>query len=131
MRPPKAKRYQPEVLASLDLRTHFIKRMESYVTGTNATGVVAAGTEAAVSEILGSVAREELSMAKAERLIGSMVVLREFGRAAYEDRQGRRRLADLRSAGVALEDELPADRLVPVGALLRKAMDEFAQEAVA
>ena len=89
MRPPKAKRYQPEVLASLDLRTHFIKRMESYVTGTNATGVVAAGTEAAVSEILGSVAREELSMAKAERLIGSMVVLREFGRAAYEDRQGR------------------------------------------
>ncbi len=126
LRPPKSQRQRPDVLATTDLRPHFIGRMASYVTETNATGVVAAGTEAAVDELLGQVAREELSLAKAERMLGSLVVLRRHGRAIYEDRQGRRRLHDLREHGVALEHELPPDRLVPVGELLRQAMENFA-----
>lgn len=125
LRPPKSKRLAPETLARLDLRSHFIGRMASYVNDTNASGVVAAGSEAAVDTLVGQVARDELSMAKAERLVGSLTLLRRHGRAIYEDRQGRRRLADLRAAGVALEHELPPDRVVPVGELLRQAMEDF------
>lgn len=123
LRPAKSRRMTPETLASTDLRSHFIGRMASYVNDTN--GTIAAGSTAAVDHLLGKVARDELGLAKAERMIGSLVVLREHGRAIYEDRQGRRRLADLRNAGVALEHELPPDRVVPVGQLLRDAMEAF------
>jgi hypothetical protein len=65
-------------------------------------------------------------MAKAERLLGSLVVLRRHGRGIYDERQGQRRLKSLRESGVALEHELPPDRVVPVGALLRDLVEEFA-----
>jgi hypothetical protein len=123
-RPSKRERVSPGALGRLDLRSHFIRRMEPYVK--NGNDLVTAGSEAAVDELLGRVARDELTLARAERLIGSLAVLRIHGRAIYDERQGRRRLQSLREAGVALEDELPPDRVVPVGQLLRDAVQEFA-----
>src|SRR2546425_723445 len=89
-------------------------------------GLVVAGSTATVHELAGKVARGDLTAAKAERLIGSMTLLREDGRSVYAERQGQRRLADLRGAGVILDDELPAEATVPVGQLLREAVEQFA-----
>lgn len=123
LRPPKHKRMAPTTLGRLDLRSHFIRRMESFMHTSD--GVVAAGDRAAATELLGRVARGELSMAKAERLIGSVTVLGLHGRAVYDQRQGQRRLKALRDEGVALENHLPPDRVVPVGALLRDLVEGF------
>ncbi len=91
----------------------------------NTENLVAAGSTAALDELLGRVAREELTMARAERLAGSLAILRVHGRTIYTEQQGQRRLRALREAGIALEIELPADRTVPVGELLRQAMKDF------
>lgn len=123
-RPAKADRYEPATLARLDLSTHFARKMVTYMRATE--DVVVAGSTATVDELFGRVARGELTMAKAERLAGSLAALRLYGRSIYSERQGQRRLADLRTAGVLLDDELPADATVPVGALLREAVESFA-----
>jgi hypothetical protein len=123
LRPAKDKRVATTTLARLDLAPHFIRRMEPYVSNTE--NLVAAGSTAALDELLGRVAREELTMARAERLAGSLAILRVHGRTIYTEQQGQRRLRALREAGIALETELPADRTVPVGELLRQAMKDF------
>jgi hypothetical protein len=88
--------------------------------------VIAAGTEATIEHLAGAAARGELSMAKAERMVGSVMFLKAYGRALYPDvQQQQRRLRGLRDAGVALDRELPADRVVPVGQLLRESMEAF------
>ncbi len=124
LRPVKAKRLSPGAVGRSDLRSDFIRRMEPYVTQNE--GLVAAGSTAAADELLGRVARDELSMAKAERMLGSLVVLERHGRGIYSTQQGQRRLRALRTSGVALEHELPEDRVVPVGQLLRDLVADFA-----
>ena len=92
------------------------------------------GADSAVAELAGRAVRGELSHAKAERLIGSVALLKHGGRAVYDvegasrkinDRRSSRRLHDLREAGVVLADELPADAVVPVGELLREMVERF------
>ena len=88
--------------------------------------MVAAGSKATIAQLASQAARGELSYAKAERLAGSVEFLREYGRAFYPDvQQQQRRLKDLRHAGIALEVELPDERIVPVGACLRRAVEAF------
>ena len=121
---PKSSRYTPETLATLDLADEYGRSLKTYLRGGE--NVIAAGPKATVRELAGKAARGELSMTKAERLVGSVEFLREFGRAVYADeRTARRRVQWLREAGIALEDELPSDRVVPVGQLLRESMDSF------
>lgn len=125
MRPDKQQRRSPEQLLEHDLRVDFGRSLAPFV----ATGgeVVAAGTDGAVTHLVGQVARGELSMARAERLAGSIAILGAFGRGVYDSPlASRRRLAALREAGVSLEDTLPPSSVVPVGQLLRDAVAQFA-----
>lgn len=121
---PKTSRRTPETLATLDLAAEYGRSLKTYLQGGE--DVIAAGPKATVRELARKAARGELSMTKAERLVGSVEFLREYGRAVYADeRTARRRVQWLREAGIALEDELPSDRVVPVGQLLRESMDSF------
>jgi hypothetical protein len=123
-RPPKSQRMRPDVLAGLDLRGEFGRSINTYVEGHET--VIAAGPNATVEHLAGQIARGELSIAKAERMVGTVALLREYGRSIYGDeRKARRRLQGLREAGVALDDELPSDRVVPVGQLLSDAVERF------
>jgi len=122
MRPDKQQRRTPDQMADSDLRHDFGRTLAPYLAQGE---VVAAGTDGAVTHLVQKVTSGELSMAKAERLVGSVAILGAYGRAVYEDRQGQRRLASLRSAGVALEDTLPPSAVVPVGQLLRDAVAGF------
>jgi hypothetical protein len=124
MRPDKMQRRSPEQLADADLRGDFGRALAPYLDAGG--DVVAAGTDGAVSHLLQKVTSGELTMARAERLVGSVAILGAYGRGVYDtDYAGRRRLAALRKAGVSLEDTLPRDAVVPVGQLLREAVAEF------
>jgi hypothetical protein len=123
-RPPKRLRMRPEVLAAHDLRAEFGRSINAYVEGSES--VIAAGTEATMAHLVGAAARGEISMAKAERMIGTVAVLQRYGRAVYPDvQQQQRRLRGLREVGVSLDQELPADAVVPVGKLLADAVEAF------
>jgi hypothetical protein len=123
-RPVKSGRMTPQTVASADLRSEFGRSLRPYVNGNES--LVAAGPSATVELLMGQVARGELSMTRAERMIGSVEVLRRFGRAVYPDvQQQQRRLRSLRDAGVSLEEELPAAAVVPVGRLLADAVESF------
>jgi hypothetical protein len=88
------------------------------VVVTNAAGVT--------EQLVRKVSAGELSIRRAEGLIGAAEVLRRFGRAIYaDDRQSWRRLDALRKAGIAVDDELPAEAVVPVSELLREAIERF------
>jgi hypothetical protein len=119
-----ASRREPVELARRDLRADFGRTLRSMLEAQDAT---VTGTSASVDVLVGKVAAGELTMARAERLIGSLEVLRRFGRAVYgDDLASWRRLAALREAGIAVDDQLPPDAVVPVGELLRRAVEEFA-----
>ena len=123
-RPVKSQRMRPAVLAGSDLGAEYGSSINAYMEGGEA--VIAAGTDATIEHLVGAAARGEISMAKAERMIGTVTVLKRYGRAVYPDvQQQQRRLRGLRSAGVALDRELPADRVVPVGELLRRSVESF------
>jgi hypothetical protein len=120
----KPDRYSPETLATLDLSAEYGRSMKTYLQGGE--NVIAAGPDATVEHLAQAFARGELSLAKAERMIGTVALLKEYGRSIYPcERQQRRRIADVRQAGIALDEELPSDRIVPVGQLLRRSMDSF------
>lgn len=122
-RPARSRRHTPSTVAELDLRGEFGRSINPYLEGGP---VIAAGSKATVVKLAQAAAAGEISIAKAERMIGTVEVLREFGRAIYGDeRKAQRRLKDLRDAGVALDDELPADSVVPVGQLLSDAVERF------
>lgn len=122
-RPPRAKRFRPAHAARMDLSAEFGRTMIPYLGAEN---VVAAGGKATVTHLAEAAARGEISIAKAERLAGTVEFLREYGRAVYgDDRKARRRLQGLRDAGIALDTELPPDRVLPVGELLRDAVESF------
>lgn len=130
-RPAKAKRYPPHVLAEIDLSATFGRTMSPYL---HADELLVAGPDGAVVELASRAIRGELSHAKAERLIGSVALLKHGGRAVY-DRDGAtskrnnersaRRLKALRDEGIALDRELPPDATVPVSELLRDAIERF------
>jgi hypothetical protein len=129
-RPPKSKRYSPSVLSELDLQSTFGRTMTDYLATES---IVSASHDGAVAHLVAAAARGDISTAKAERLAGSVAFLKYAGRAAYNDPDGSRRtndqrssrrLKELRRAGVVLDD-LPAETVVPVSALLRDAVEAF------
>jgi hypothetical protein len=100
----------------------------------NAETVTVAGPDGAVAELAARVVRGELGHARAERLIGSVALLKHGGRAVYDreddtrktnDKRSSSRLRALRDAGVVLSDELPREAVVPVSELLREAVARF------
>jgi hypothetical protein len=130
-RPRKSQRYTPATYAELDHQAEYSRTMRHYLKERH---VVAAGPDGAVEQLLGQVARDELTIARAERLAGSVQFLRAAGRAAYHEptlsgkennRRSARRLKSLRDAGISLSAELPADAELPVGELLALAVERF------
>ena len=130
-RPAKSKRVRPDVLSTSDLKGVFGRTMNPYLLSSE---VLVAGPDGAVAELAARAIRGELTHAKAERLIGSVALLKHGGRAVYDrdgdahkvgERRSNRRLKALRDAGVVLSDELPAESVVPVSQLLRDAIERF------
>ena len=123
-RPAKSQRFAPEVLAAdVDLGAEFGR---SIIPQLASEELVSAGTGAAFEHLVQQAASGEIGDAKAERLIGTLAIMQRYGRSYYsEPWKQRRRLADLRDAGIALDDVLPSDRIVPVGQLLRDAVESF------
>jgi len=95
------------------------------VVGYTHTESVAVGRQQAEQQLLGAAGRGELSLAKAERMLGTLAVLNSYGRGVYGDQQGRRRLADLRRHGVSPESAVGPDRIVPVGRMLRESIESW------
>ncbi len=123
-RPAKKDRMTPERFVGADHAALFGRAVEPYTRQES----VAVGTDQAAAELLRRVDKGDLSMSKARGLLGDLVILAQFGRAAYADSTGYRRLAALREAGVALESILPPDRLLPVGRLLADAIAAWSAE---
>ncbi len=123
-RPPRAARFRPVILAERDLRPDFARTLAPFLEGGEAVVTSPAGV---VHHLAGKVARDELSMARAERMAGSVEFLRAYGRAFYaSDADSARRLRDLRRAGVVVDDALPDRAQLPVSDLLREAVEGFA-----
>lgn len=129
--PPKSRRQRPDVVATSDLRHKFGRTMEAYVTQEQLTS---AGPDGAVAELAARAIRGELSHARAERLIGSVALLKHGGRAVYDrdgstvvenNKRSSRRLKALRDSGVVLADDLPPAAVVPTTELLREAIARF------
>ena len=130
-RPARSRRYAPEVLSTLDLKGSFGRTMKAYLQTEE---LVTAGPDGAVAELAARAIRGELTHAQAERLIGSVALLKYGGRAVYDrdgdalvnnNKRSSRRLKALRESGVVLSDELPPEAVVPVSALLRDAIERF------
>ena len=130
VRSPKSQRQSPQVVATEDHRERFGRVMKSYAGDE----LVVAGPDGAVADLAARAVRGELSHAKAERLIGSVALLKHGGRAVYDrcessqvenNKRSSRRLKALREVGISLDEELPASAVVPVTALLREAIARF------
>jgi hypothetical protein len=123
-RPVKTDRMTAWKFATADLAPEYGRSINSYMEGSE--NVIAAGPDATVAHLATAAAKGDISLAKAERMIGTVALLREYGRAVYPDvQQQQRRLRGLRDVGVALDQALPADRVVPVGQLLRESVEAF------
>lgn len=123
LRPAKSQRRRPGVLARRDLRSDFGRTLAPFLQGGDVTVTHSTGL---VDQLAQRLARGELTAARAERLLGSALLLERYGRAVYDSNdQSSRRLRALRAAGLALDDELPRSATMPVSALLREMVEEF------
>jgi hypothetical protein len=95
------------------------------VMGYTHTESVAVGRGQAEQQLLGAVARGDLTLAKAERMLGTLGVLDHYGRGIYGEQQAQRRLRDLRDHGVSPESAVGPDRVVPVGRLLKASVESW------
>lgn len=119
----KAARQGPNATAESDLRAAFGRTIEPFMQGAPVTVTTASGVVDQVAEKLST---GELSVAKAERLVGAAELLRRYGRGIYvDDWRSARRLRDLRDVGIAIDDQLPEGTTVPVSELLQAALEEW------
>jgi hypothetical protein len=118
------RRHSPETLSSIDLRSAFARSLTPVLQAAREVEVM--HPETAVEKLAGRVARGDLSVARAENMLGSIALLQAFGRSFYDARGGQRRLKALRDAGVALDRELPPGAVLTLDAELREAMERFA-----
>lgn len=130
-RPAKSARYSPLVFSSLDLAPTYGRTMSHYL---HSDEIVSAGIDGATAHLVAKAATGELSVTRATRLAGDIAFLKYAGRAAMDNpaatakannNRSARRLKALRDAGITLDDELPADAVVPVSELLRDAVESF------
>jgi len=115
---PKNRALVPRGVAALNLREVYGEAVAPYTTRE----AVAVGRDQAEERLFAMAASGAISMAKAERLIGTCSGLSRYGRGIYADSSGRRRLAELRSLGISPEAVAPVERVVPVGRFLRESL---------
>lgn len=112
-----------EFVAKADLSAIMAKRLGGF---SESRDLAVAHPSAVVDVLAQRVAREELTIARAERLAGSIEFLRRYGRGIYtNDKQSARRLKALRDEGIAVTDHLEPDRVVPMSDLLRSVVEDF------
>jgi hypothetical protein len=120
VRKAKRDRQRPGAVADRDLGADFGRTIEPFMKGDP---IIVTSPSGVVDQVAGKLAREELTAARAERLVGSAELLRRYGRSIYNsDNASARRLRALRVAGIAIDDELPPDASVPVSDLLSAAL---------
>jgi hypothetical protein len=113
----------PRGVPALNLQAIYGEAVAPYATSET----VAVGRDQAAERLFSLVGTDSVkTIAKAERLIGTIDMLNRYGRAIYADSTGRRRLAELRALGISPESIAPSDRIVPVGKLLRESLDSWA-----
>jgi hypothetical protein len=119
---PKNRAVPRGALPASEVGRHFSEKLKAYAE----TDTLAAGPDEARRQLLAKVHSGEISMRVGARLLGDVAILGEFGRAAYpDDRMARRRMAELRKHGVAVERVAAPERIVPVGQLLRDSIESW------
>lgn len=125
-RPQKRARMTPQNTAhGADLRALYASVLDPWAS--EGRELVVADVDGVAATLMGRVERGELSIREAERLIGSAVVARNFGKVFYSRPTGYRRLAALRDNGLVLAERREDDGMgaVPVGAIVRELRDAF------
>ena len=118
---PKNRALVPRGVQALNLRQVYGEAVSPYTTRE----AVAVGRDQAEERLIELAASGAISMAKAERLVGTIGFLNRAGRGIYADSSGRRRLAELRALGITPEAVAPVERTVPVGRLLRESLESW------
>lgn len=119
---PKAQAMTAAVVPQLDLARLYGAKMTRYAVAET----VSVGRDQAEANLMRRVGGGELSIVKAERMLGTIAVLHRFGRAAWPESSARRRLAELRRYGITPEAIVPPERVIPVGRLLAESIDAWA-----
>jgi hypothetical protein len=131
IRLPSTKRCAARDVEHLDAAVLFGRTWRSY---TESDEIVVAGPDGATAHLVALMNTRRMTYANAERLAGTVQILKHVGRAAYHDpaegtkansRRSARRLKALRDAGIALEYELGGEVVVPTSELLRAAIASF------
>jgi hypothetical protein len=123
---PKGRAIHRGSLDRVEPGSYYAEKLQAYAEADT----LASGPDQARRQLLASVHAGDVSMRVAARLLGDVAIFAEFGRAAYpDDRMARRRLAALRQHGIAVEDVLPPERVVPVGRLLRESIESWSVAA--
>jgi hypothetical protein len=121
-KPPKTRRMTPELVASTDLRALYADALNGWTVARNAAVV---STDQIAGVLLERVDDGQLTLRKAERIAGTLALLR----AGHDDRFSRdqryRRLRELRQLGLAVEDEPPTTEIDVLG-VVRGLRDRFA-----
>ncbi len=127
----KALQMTPRNLAEMDWATSYRERLGPWERSADGFAVVALrGAQEAVLNAVreGATMRDgsALTMRRAERMIGSLVILSELGPEWYEnDDTARRRAREFQDLGVALDLERITREPVPVAALLKLLAEAF------
>lgn len=120
----RSSRQGPNTVASSNLAAVFGRTMEPFLKGE---AVTVCHPTNVVDHVAAQISDGTMTVARGERLVGSAELLRRFGRGLYaDDRQSARRLAALRDAGVAVDEDLPLGARIPVSQLLASAVEEWA-----
>ncbi len=124
-----AKRQQqtPATVAGSDLAKLYKGRLAAW---TNATGdIVATNLTGAQNAVLSRLSNGAITERRAERLLGTLVLLERFGDGWWDKPHTRqRRVRELRDLGVALDLERLEAEPVPVGELIKRLSASFATD---
>ncbi len=125
VRYPKAKQQTPAALSGSDLEALYCGRFEALERGSG--NVIATGLNGAQAAILEKVKSGEITALRAERMLGTLVLLDHFGPTAWEKPYtAKRRQRELQELGIVLDpDRKEAAESVPVGELLAALIGSF------
>lgn len=125
VRYPKAKQQSPAALSSSDLEALYRGRFEALERGSG--NVIATGLSGAQRAILDQVESGALTPRKAERMLGTLILLDHFGPSWWEKRYtATRRQRELQELGIVLDPDRKDDaEPVPVGELLAALIGSF------
>jgi hypothetical protein len=124
LRYAKSKQRTPAALSTSDLAAIYRGNFEALMRGSS--DVIATGLNGAQKALLDLVETGDLTPRKAERMLGTLVLLERFGRSWYEKRYtAARRERELRELGILIDPDRDEPEPVPVGDLLEALVESF------